>query len=151
MFKSLLEIMNTEIIARAVIVILIFLLIIVASVIFIGSGFLLTLLFPLSLFQSAFLCIATTFILLFIVFAVKTDSHLSNIVEYLGSEEGYFFDEDDEEDEGDFADEEKEPGKSYNRALDLEFGVVDKRKINRNDPCPCGSGKKYKFCCGKQH
>ena len=22
-------------------------------------------------------------------------------------------------------------------------------KIGRNDPCPCGSGKKYKFCCGK--
>jgi hypothetical protein len=21
--------------------------------------------------------------------------------------------------------------------------------INRNDPCPCGSGKKYKKCCGK--
>ena len=21
-------------------------------------------------------------------------------------------------------------------------------KIGRNDPCPCGSGKKYKFCCG---
>ncbi|MDR1414170.1 MAG: SEC-C domain-containing protein [Puniceicoccales bacterium] len=21
-------------------------------------------------------------------------------------------------------------------------------KINRNDPCPCGSGKKYKKCCG---
>ncbi|MBQ3588899.1 MAG: SEC-C domain-containing protein [Clostridia bacterium] len=21
--------------------------------------------------------------------------------------------------------------------------------ISRNDPCPCGSGKKYKFCCGK--
>jgi hypothetical protein len=20
-------------------------------------------------------------------------------------------------------------------------------KIGRNDPCPCGSGKKYKFCC----
>ncbi len=20
----------------------------------------------------------------------------------------------------------------------------------RNDPCPCGSGKKYKKCCGKQ-
>ncbi|HAQ98321.1 MAG TPA: hypothetical protein DCR61_03110, partial [Verrucomicrobiales bacterium] len=19
----------------------------------------------------------------------------------------------------------------------------------RNDPCPCGSGKKYKLCCGK--
>ena len=22
-------------------------------------------------------------------------------------------------------------------------------KINRNDPCPCGSGKKYKHCCGR--
>ena len=21
-------------------------------------------------------------------------------------------------------------------------------KIGRNDPCPCGSGKKYKGCCG---
>ena len=26
---------------------------------------------------------------------------------------------------------------------------VDGRKIGRNDPCPCGSGKKYKKCCGK--
>jgi len=24
-----------------------------------------------------------------------------------------------------------------------------KKKIGRNDPCPCGSGKKYKKCCGK--
>ncbi len=24
-----------------------------------------------------------------------------------------------------------------------------KKKIGRNDPCPCGSGKKYKHCCGK--
>lgn len=22
------------------------------------------------------------------------------------------------------------------------------RKVKRNDPCPCGSGKKYKKCCG---
>ena len=27
--------------------------------------------------------------------------------------------------------------------------VVKGKKIGRNDPCPCGSGKKYKFCCGK--
>jgi len=26
---------------------------------------------------------------------------------------------------------------------------VGGRKIGRNDPCPCGSGKKYKHCCGK--
>jgi len=22
------------------------------------------------------------------------------------------------------------------------------KKVGRNDPCPCGSGKKYKKCCG---
>ncbi|MBC3514805.1 preprotein translocase subunit SecA [Neobittarella massiliensis] len=26
---------------------------------------------------------------------------------------------------------------------------VRKKKIGRNDPCPCGSGKKYKKCCGR--
>ena len=27
--------------------------------------------------------------------------------------------------------------------------VVKQKKIERNDPCPCGSGKKYKSCCGR--
>ncbi|MCK5825785.1 MAG: preprotein translocase subunit SecA, partial [Desulfuromusa sp.] len=27
--------------------------------------------------------------------------------------------------------------------------VRDEDKVGRNDPCPCGSGKKYKKCCGK--
>ena len=27
--------------------------------------------------------------------------------------------------------------------------VKEEPKIGRNDPCPCGSGKKYKNCCGK--
>ena len=26
---------------------------------------------------------------------------------------------------------------------------VAKKKVGRNDPCPCGSGKKYKHCCGR--
>lgn len=26
--------------------------------------------------------------------------------------------------------------------------VVNNDKVGRNDPCPCGSGKKYKHCCG---
>lgn len=25
--------------------------------------------------------------------------------------------------------------------------VNDKKKIGRNEPCPCGSGKKFKNCC----
>ena len=35
---------------------------------------------------------------------------------------------------------------------DVEFEQTYRRdtpKVGRNDPCPCGSGKKYKKCCGK--
>jgi preprotein translocase subunit SecA len=27
--------------------------------------------------------------------------------------------------------------------------VRDARKVGRNEPCPCGSGKKYKHCHGR--
>lgn len=27
--------------------------------------------------------------------------------------------------------------------------ITKETKVGRNDPCPCGSGKKYKKCCGK--
>ncbi|MFW9847331.1 MAG: PBPRA1643 family SWIM/SEC-C metal-binding motif protein [Candidatus Thorarchaeota archaeon] len=26
---------------------------------------------------------------------------------------------------------------------------ISEKKVRRNEPCPCGSGKKYKKCCGK--
>jgi len=26
---------------------------------------------------------------------------------------------------------------------------IAEKKVGRNEPCPCGSGKKYKKCCGK--
>lgn len=39
----------------------------------------------------------------------------------------------------------KEIRAEYNRTKT----VVKEEKIGRNDPCPCGSGKKYKKCCGK--
>lgn len=37
----------------------------------------------------------------------------------------------------------KEIRKEYNRSQI----VVKEKKIGRNEPCPCGSGKKYKKCC----
>lgn len=33
--------------------------------------------------------------------------------------------------------------------FDMEPYMRSQPKIGRNDPCPCGSGKKYKKCCGK--
>jgi len=29
-----------------------------------------------------------------------------------------------------------------------KFRIIAEKKPGRNDPCPCGSGKKYKHCCG---
>ena len=31
-----------------------------------------------------------------------------------------------------------------------EANIAHSDKVGRNDPCPCGSGKKYKNCCGKK-
>lgn len=42
-------------------------------------------------------------------------------------------------------DRRKEIKKEYN----LSKTVVKDDKVGRNDPCPCGSEKKYKKCCGK--
>lgn len=30
----------------------------------------------------------------------------------------------------------------------MEYGM--NKKVGRNDPCPCGSGKKFKKCCEKK-
>jgi len=49
---------------------------------------------------------------------------------------------------------------SYFKKIEGEWRFIDGQiesrpfrreepKIGRNDPCPCGSGKKYKKCCGK--
>ena len=34
------------------------------------------------------------------------------------------------------------------QSLEAYLGVKLFEKVGRNDPCPCGSGKKYKKCCG---
>ena len=51
--------------------------------------------------------------------------------------------------------------RSYFKKLEGEWRFIDgemiaekpyrreEPKVGRNDPCPCGSGKKYKKCCGK--
>ena len=44
--------------------------------------------------------------------------------------------------------QEQTKGAVYGRSKDESTPKIEKR-IPRNDPCPCGSGKKYKHCCGK--
>lgn len=40
-------------------------------------------------------------------------------------------------------------GKKISTPENNQTVVNDGPKVGRNDPCPCGSGKKYKNCCGK--
>lgn len=58
----------------------------------------------------------------------------------------YDDDEDDYDSEDDFL-------KDWESALDFlensEPFMREEPKVGRNEPCPCGSGKKYKKCCGK--
>ncbi|MBQ3223386.1 MAG: SEC-C domain-containing protein [Clostridia bacterium] len=49
-----------------------------------------------------------------------------------------------------------EPPKEEERKIVASHGEPEAKrpvrageKVGRNDPCPCGSGKKYKECCGK--
>jgi len=43
----------------------------------------------------------------------------------------------------------KEKRKEIKTAYNTTKTVVKEKAPGRNDPCPCGSGKKYKKCCGK--
>ncbi len=46
-----------------------------------------------------------------------------------------------------FTQEERE--RYYKEQKKSHTFVREGKKIGRNDPCPCGSGKKYKNCCGR--
>ncbi|MDP1834089.1 MAG: preprotein translocase subunit SecA [Candidatus Moranbacteria bacterium] len=39
-------------------------------------------------------------------------------------------------------------GESDEKKQPKQSTIINKDKAGRNDPCPCGSGKKYKRCCG---
>ena len=42
-----------------------------------------------------------------------------------------------------------EKRKELYKAQKRSMTIVKGKKIGRNEPCPCGSGKKYKHCCGR--
>ena len=44
----------------------------------------------------------------------------------------------------------EEKRKELYKAQKRSMTIVKGKKIGRNEPCPCGSGKKYKHCCGRQ-
>ena len=49
---------------------------------------------------------------------------------------------------GQFGEEESGQEQEKQKPAQQPF-VRSVKKVGRNDPCPCGSGKKYKQCCGR--
>lgn len=121
---------------------LVVLLIIVATAVFIGAGYFLSLILSLTLFQSSILCTGATFTLAFVIYTITVALNNVMPLDTIGRVDDEENDEDDYD--GDYEDTESDD------FSDRRFSVVNTEKVGRNKPCPCGSGKKYKYCCGKK-
>lgn len=66
----------------------------------------------------------------------------SRLSQYVGG--GVFFEKYPHE-------KEKQLGKVVYQSEDFTPYVRSEKKVGRNDPCPCGSGKKYKHCCMRKN
>lgn len=136
---------------RAVVIVLaVILLVVLSTSVFLGAGYILSLILPLGLFQSSLLSIGATFLVAFSIAAIVVCTLLTRLINQLvdqGGLEDRWEDEEDEEDEryGD-GDEDGDDDESDER---LEKPFVRRIRVPRNAPCPCGSGSKYKNCCGK--
>jgi hypothetical protein len=115
----------------------------VSTSMFIGIGYVLSCILPLSLFQGALLSIGASFVIVFSISATAIVIQMAwrKELDYIDDE----FD-DDSEDEFDGDDYDDDIEDLHNKHHVVENTV----KIGRNRPCPCGSGRKYKRCCGKE-
>jgi hypothetical protein len=153
------QILTGGFIIKTIISILVFLacivlLIAISTAAFVAAGYLLSLILPVTVFQSSVLCIGATFVFAFIISAVTIGKQIFDRREYNKMQYTYEEEEDDDDNDDDNDDDdddeyvEKEE-KAFDNVSHRSFTVVNKRKVGRNEPCPCGSGKKYKHCCGK--
>lgn len=60
-----------------------------------------------------------------------------------------FYDDTGREEEANKIEKELSKFKKNKNSIKNNINAVSSAKIGRNAPCPCGSGKKYKKCCGK--
>ncbi len=127
----------------AIIIFLALLAVIVSTCIFLGVGYVFSCILPLSLFQGTLLSIGASFV---VVFGVSVITICIQFVRYSGwdhMDDDFDEDSDDEFDEDDYDDDDSEDLKN------TDYVAENTVKIGRNRLCPCGSGIKYKRCCGK--
>jgi hypothetical protein len=96
---------------------------------FIGIGTLLARWLPVSLFQAALLAIAATATIALVLQAFLSMMHLHMDHSDLDDVFGWDLPEEDD--------------------IPAPSPTTSPPNVGRNQPCPCGSGKKFKNCCGK--
>ena len=110
-----------------------------------GLGKALSLVLPFSVFEASLLSMLAMWPALWAVWRIVTSGQNDDIQQAWADEQ----DEDDEEEEEEESfDEEHDEGEGVAWAVPLR-PVISPPQIGRNSPCPCGSGRKYKRCCGK--
>ncbi len=109
---------------------------------FAGIGWLLSQILPLSPFEAGIIAVLSGLGLIYIISQIVT---ARPTYEY----EDEWEDEDWEEDWDEWEDEDEE----YEKPIPFPKWRPQREEVpvvGRNDPCPCGSGKKYKYCHGKK-
>jgi len=114
----------------------------VSSGLFIGAGYLIAMIFSLSLFQASVLCIGSSFVFTFILFGMMFDKQTFKVIHLNHKKTTFVFDPEKENKDDEFQEE------VIHHVHKETIRPVRTSKVGRNEPCSCGSGKKYKFCCG---
>lgn len=153
---SLYNIIITQV-DRYMLAIILFILIVLiimlaATCIFIGIGYLISLIMPFTLFQATALFIGSMLVVSTFFNSTISPLMMKKSTRY-GSNEDYYDDDYDDYDDNDNDDDDDNDNREARITPAERFRqnvtVINQDKIGRNSPCPCGSGKKYKFCCGK--
>ncbi len=154
----------TNLLLRLAIIAGVLLVIAVAAVVVVlaaaGLGSLLAAFLPFSLFEATLLSLITLISLGVLLWQIVALVMRSGPPTSIGDdEEDQEEDWDDEEDwdYDEFEDEDDEQDESPSAPFIIpamprrqpSTGQIRFEKVGRNDPCPCGSGKKYKNCHGK--
>jgi hypothetical protein len=110
---------------------------------FVGMGWLLSRILPLSLFEASVIALLSGLGLAYVI---------GQIISIPIKPTYYDEDWEDEEDwdEEDWEEDEYEEPISFPQWRRRGDRSADVPVVGRNDPCPCGSGKKYKYCHGRK-
>ena len=121
----------------------------------VASGYVITLLFGEKLighYEASLLNLISLAILVMVACFLALRTRISQMAERVselssfGEDEEDFDDEDfDDYDDDDYEDDEDDD----DRLPKIIRGDWAERRVGRNEKCPCGSGKKFKNCCGR--